>query len=652
LLYMTGSDNNDDDVPLVDTVNGVDNQMPADNVNMDAKGAESDDDDVPLLPAKTPAPPQKAASTPSASAVLQPDSTSTTSVLKQNEGGDDEDGDDDDDDVLMPKKASSRVDFDDDDDELPLSSLTPKPRAPPPPQQKSQGKSFSRIEQMIEQQLMATNEEPIWNAGEGATQGLGEEDPDAEDSDMALASLPLAQRSKAKPKAPRPKKERAVKKEKVEQPQKKSWKRVAGNKVGDKKWRFRELESDVSSDEELSELNVHGDIDDMVRGAENAYKKAGEGSIDDKLQQKARDLLEVAMATHEDEIITAEELASRKAKLMAKREPREPREPKAPRIKEPRPPREPKVAVSRLRKRGDGEARGMRALTDKPAKEVKRTDIVEWKAPEKRSSKKDDSWWGDKKDKTKKASGGSDNWWEDNKDDTSNKRQRSWDDDAASNKKGDDDWNSNGWNSSTGPSVKKKFVINFSKVKKRMDDPAAYREAQEQRIRAQQQQQSSSASNAQQQSSRPVSVKEEKLIDEAMEAPDPFDVLFPDDAAPMNEPSAAANANAGPFIDSGSSTPKPPNAGSGSMNNDALVATAGTPAAMGETITNVVVRAPGSGAASQSSQGTQRYQGNQGRGLRSQSFGYDAFVRRRGDQQFHQRKTHNLAKLMASVRSY
>jgi len=578
------------------------------------KGNESDDD-APLMPAKTPAPktpaPEPAAKTPAPVPA---------------------DVDDDDDDILFAKKSKSMAILEDDDD-LPLSSLTPKPKVSfSTSGAKPQGKGFSRVEQMIEQKLMEHTEEPIWNAGEGAAQGLEDDDPHDEDSDVLLSVLPIAaqkQPKAQKPKYVKPKKEK-IKKEKVEAPKKLPRARAPANKSGKKIWKFRELESDESSDEELSELNVKGNIEDLVRGAEDAYKRAGEGSIDDELQKKTREMLFSALAVRDDEIITEADLAPK---------PKAPRPPKVPKVKEPRPPREPKVRVvgDRLRKRNSdnswkiGENEPLVPKSGR-AKESG-LDIVEWNGAAAEAKKKsnknnnnDNDWWAnDKKDWT-------DDKWENKSEDNKigDKRERTWDEDTRDWK--NDDWNSNSWNkekSSDDTRARNKFVINFSQVKRRLRDPQAYREEQAQaRALLQQEQQaqaqalSGGAPNA---PPAPVNEEDKQQLAEALVSSDPFDVLFPDEEQEPTPNVTPLTRKPAPIEDA-AMTPKRPT--------------------YEESLAKV-----------EPQHGYGMQQGSNGVGgyssfIKSKSYDYDAFVRRRSNMQFNQRQSYHMSKLMASVKSY
>lgn len=196
------------------------------------------------------------------------------------------------------------------DDDIPLAK-TPRPREK---RLLSRGErnananggiaTYSRVERMIEQQLLEDDEKPIWNASDGAVQGL------IEGSLPMPGSLLKRDIDKKSPAEPRKRAKKAPR-----APTSKA--RVPFVEQASKKWRFRELESEESSDEE-PELKLQGSIDDMVRGAEIAARKAGEDAPDNQITQVTKDALSILLLDHDDEMITENDrLVKKKPRTMS-----------------------------------------------------------------------------------------------------------------------------------------------------------------------------------------------------------------------------------------------------------------------------------------------------------------------------------------------
>lgn len=302
----------------------------------------------------------------------------------------------DDDAPLIDNKASTTGQNDSDDE--PLFANAAKPTKAPAKGKVAKGDlktGFSRIEQMIQQQLQESKEDPICNYGPGAQ--LHSDD----DDEILAPPAPKVEKEPVKPKtAP-----------------KKKW--FGNRKSAALTQKFRTMKDDETDDDEEEVLNVLGNIDDMVLGAERALEKYGGDAVDDSFQKQTADRLAQAMTDYADEKFTAEELVPKVKRVAG---PRVPREPKEPRLKKRTSTSEGGAAVRGPTKKrvktdddGAGTGAGLWKRQDKKATTTTRSDTQDSWASRADANKK--AMWGEDSDKDEEmplATKKSDGWGDDN----------------------------------------------------------------------------------------------------------------------------------------------------------------------------------------------------------------------------------------------
>lgn len=305
-----------------------------------------------------------------------------------------------------------------------------KKRKPASERPKNAAGGPTRIERLIEQTLAEDDEAPIWNATGEAVANL------ISGTDVQLVATGGSKKKKHKNAADSSKLSRREKKLK-KKAKKKAKKEKESKKRPSKKWRFRELDSDESSDEDAL---APQHVDDLVRGAELAMQKAGEDVPNDSVTEKAQTALRELMTKYADEEITEAD----------KKRPAKPKGPRPPKMLG-----ESSREIVPLKKappRTVGKPEDTKTSdTWSTWKDSKSWDNNDWKKDDNKWSK-DNDWSNDwKKEDSKDDWKEKKDWknWDDNKNGWNNDKKDSW---GNNDKK--DSWS----NSDT----KKKFTIRMN----------------------------------------------------------------------------------------------------------------------------------------------------------------------------------------------